>query len=112
MKKIIAAMAASLAVASFSCPAHHAAEGMLDDEVYEMIDSLLVDTPHADMVLEDLGTGMTTITISTQTVTQIENMIDDGLLDYASLLDGQTSVNITFNADGTTTTTITQMDPQ
>jgi hypothetical protein len=105
-------MAASLAIVSFSCPAHHAAEGIADDEVYEMIDSLLADTPHADMTLEDLGAGMTMITISTQTVTQIENMIDDGLLDYASLLDGQTSVNISFSTDGTTITTITQMENQ
>ena len=108
MKIIIAAIAASLAIASSAAFSHHAAEGMVDADVYEMIDTLIADTPHADMTIDDLGTGLTTVTIDTQTVTQTENMIDDGLLDYASMLDGATSVNISFNPDGTTTTTITQ----
>lgn len=107
MKKLIAAMAASLFITSMPLLAHHAAEGIIDDDVYDMIDSLLADTPHADMTTSDLG-STTTITIDTQTVTQLENMIDDGLLDYASLLDGEISLNISFNPDGTTTTTITQ----
>ncbi len=112
MKKFLICVVASIAIASFPAFSHHAAEGMVDEDVYDMIDSLIADTPHADMTIDDLGTGMTTITIETQTVTQTENMIDDGLLDYASLLDGDTSVNITFNSDGTTTTTISQIPAQ
>ena len=107
MKKLIRACAASLVLTSSAAFAHHAAQGIVDDEVYEMIDSLIANTPHADMTIDDLVSGMSTVTITTQTVTQTENMIDDGLLDYASMLDGDTSVNITFNDDGTTTTTIT-----
>lgn len=108
MKKFIAAIAVSIALASTAAFSHHAAEGMVDADVYEMIDTLIADTPHADMTVDDLGTGMTTVTIDTQTITQTENMIDDGLLDYASMLDGTTSVTISFNPDGTTTTTISQ----
>ncbi len=109
MNKIIAAIAFSTVIASTAAFSHHAAEGIIDEDVYAMIDSLIADTPHADMTIDDIGTGMSTVTINTQTVTQTENMIDDGLLDYASLLDGTTNVNISFNSDGTTTTTITTM---
>ena len=35
-------------------------------------------------------------------------MIDDGLLTYASMLDGETTVTIIFNADGSVSTTILQ----
>ena len=108
MKKFLQATVVSLAVVSLPTFAHHAAEGMVDDEVYAMIDSLLMDTPHADMTLEDLGSGMTELTITTPTVTTMENMVDDGLLDYASMLDGDVEVGITFNDDGDVTMTVTQ----
>jgi hypothetical protein len=35
-------------------------------------------------------------------------MIDDGLLDYASMLDGDVGVDIDFNSNGSVTMTITQ----
>ena len=108
MRKFFQAAVVSLAVASFPTFGHHAAEGMVDDEVYAMIDSLLMDTPHADMTLDDLGSGMTEMTITAPTVTSMENMIDDGLLDYASMLDGEVEVGITFNDDGDVTMTVTQ----
>ncbi len=108
MKKFLQAAVVSLAVASFPSFGHHAADGMVDDEVYAMIDSLLMDTPHADMTLDDLGAGMTELTITTSTVTSMENMIDDGLLDYASMLDGNVEIGISFADDGDVTMTVTQ----
>ena len=107
MKKIYAAIAVSVAIVSLPAFSHHAAVDMVDEDVYAMIDSLVADTPHAEMTVDDIGT-MTTTTITTQTVTETENMVDDGLLDYAASLDGTTSVTISFDTDGTTTT-ITQI---
>jgi len=33
---------------------HHAAEGVVDEEIYAMIDSMVADTPHADLVLDPM----------------------------------------------------------
>jgi len=75
---------------------HHAAEGIVDAEVWEMIDALVADTPHATMTLDDLGGGMMELTIQTPTVRSMENMIDDGLLTYLAMLDGEVTLRIEF----------------
>ena len=103
MKKLLTAALVSTAMAAFPVFAHHAAEGMVDDEVYEMIDTLLMDTPHATMTTDDIAIGMTdvtTTTITTNSVVSLENMVDDGLLDYAAMLDGTVEVVITFDSTG------------
>ena len=108
MRKIVQAAVVAMAFTAAPAFAHHAAEGIVDDEVYEMIDSLVADTPHADMTLEDLGTGMTEMTLTTPTITAMENMIDDGLLDYAAMLAGSVEVRIDFADDGSAAMSVTQ----
>lgn len=78
--------------------AHHMAEGMVDEEVYAMIDALVADTPHAEMI--DLPATDVDRMIGADSVQFLENMIDDGLLDYVGMLDGEVSVVIDFNVDG------------
>ena len=85
--------------------AHHMAEGMVDEEVYEMIDALIINTPHAYMIeLPALDPGMEPPDdgrgISADSVQFLENMIDDGLLDYVGMLDGDVFVVIDFNVEG------------
>ena len=88
---------------------HHAAQGVVDDEVWAMIDEMVADTPHGDMTLEDLGSGMMEATIETQSVDELERIIEDSdLLRTIAMLDGDVTVTITFAADGTTTMTILQ----
>ena len=84
------------AVAFGMAYAHHAAEGIVDEEVYEMIDALVADTPHALLDINDLGGGMMEIVIQTPTVRSMENMIDDGLLTYLAMLDGEVTLSIAF----------------
>ena len=82
--KILAIIAAlSLALSALPAIAHHAAEDILDEEVFAMIDDLVADTPHAEMTLDDLGGGMTETTIEARTVRSRGGMIDDGLLTYS-----------------------------
>ena len=108
MKKILSAIAICLAMASTPLWAHHAAEGVVDAEVYEMIDAMIADTPHADMLIaEDPETGMWETTITSQTLRSMENLIDDGLLTYVSMLDGLESTSLDFNDDNSVTMTIT-----
>lgn len=107
MKKFLTVLVMSIAITCMPAFAHHAADGIVDEETYEMIDDLVSDTPHADMTLEDLGSGMTEITIITDTLTALMNLIEDGLLEIISDINGDTSITIEFNEDGTITTTIT-----
>ena len=95
MKKLLQAALFSIVIAAVPAFAHHAAEGVVDADVYEMIDELLADSAQAEMTIDDLAY---TMDITTRTVTQMENLIDDGLLDYAAMLDA--TVTITFDADG------------
>lgn len=80
---------------AFTAFAHHPAEDMVDADIYAEIDAMVADTPHADMVFdEDEDMAETTITIEDMGST--DDLIDDGLLDDISLLDGEVTVTITF----------------
>ncbi len=94
MKKLLQAMLFSAVITAAPAFAHHAAEGVVDEEVYAMIDDLLADSAHAEMTIDDLAN----MEITTRSVSQMENLIDDGLLDYAAMLDA--TVTITFDTDG------------
>lgn len=84
--------------------AHHPAEGIVDEEVYVMIDTLVADTPHATLDLTTMDP-----TITTQTIVSLDKMLDDGLLDYIGMLDGDVTVIIEFNDDRSVTMTIIQV---
>jgi hypothetical protein len=108
MKKVLRIATLATAFTTASAFAHHPAADIVDEEIYVMIDSMVADTPHADLVFTDMGGGMTEITLTTRTLTSLETMIDDGLLDYASMLEGDVDVGIDFNSNGSVTMTITQ----
>ena len=108
MKKVLHIAALAAAFTTSSAFAHHPAADIVDEEIYVMIDSMVADTPHADLVFTDMGGGTSEITLTTRTLTSLENMIDDGLLDYASMLDGDVDVGIDFSENGSVTMTITQ----
>ena len=60
------------------------------------IDDLVADTPHGEFVSVPVGGTMET-TISRVTLVSVERMIDNDLLTYASMLDGDVTVQITFD---------------
>lgn len=97
MKKFVALVTVSLVLTVAAVAvAHHAAAGIVDEEIYQMIDDLVADTPHGEFTLDDLGSGMTEITIGRVTLVSVERMIEDDLLVYASMLDGDVTVQISF----------------
>jgi hypothetical protein len=100
----------SLLLFTLAMPAwsHHPAADIVDPEIYAMIDSLVADTPHADLVFSDMGMGMTEIEVTAGSIRALESMIDDGLMDYALTLDGDVSLTIQANTDGGVTLTISQ----
>jgi len=58
MKKFTYTTAIVMAMTASSVFAHHPAAEMVDPVVYEMIDANVADSPHADMVFDDMGDAM------------------------------------------------------
>lgn len=110
MKKYLILGAVVALLASAPLFSHHAAEGIIDDEVYATIDDMVADTPHATMDLSSMGADTTEVTLSTRSVRDVENLIDDGLLDYAAMLDGDVTMVIEFDDRGGALVTITQVE--
>ncbi|MBU0681879.1 MAG: hypothetical protein KKD73_10715 [Proteobacteria bacterium] len=98
MKKIVTTFALCLALAASPALAHHPAEDIVDPEIYAMIDAMVADTPHADLVFDD---DMGSTIITTDSVSAAEDLIDDGLLATLSLLDDDVTVTITFGEEVT-----------
>lgn len=96
-----------VSIGAYPAVAHHPAASIVDEEVYEMIDSMVADTPHADMVFDDMGNGMTEIDI-TGRVVDLETLVEAGLLRYVAMLDGDVYVTIDFTGMRTASMTIIQ----
>jgi hypothetical protein len=105
---IVVAICGVLMFLALPASAHHAAEGIVDEEIYETIDLMVSDAPHGDLTLDDLGGGMTEMTITTMTPREMENLLEDGLLTYLGMLDGDVSVTIEFDARSGEMTVIQQ----
>lgn len=88
--------------------AHHPAASIVDEEIYEMIDSMVADTPHGDMVFDTMGS--TTMIEITGRITDMQQLVDADLLSYLALLDGDVSLNITFTSPRALTMTIEQVE--
>jgi hypothetical protein len=59
MKKSLFISAAILVLTFNQAQAHHPAEDIVDPDIYAMIDENVSDTPHADMVFDDMGRDST-----------------------------------------------------
>jgi hypothetical protein len=100
MKKPLLLLAALLLVSPFQAVAHHPAADIVDEDIYAMIDAMVADTPHANLILDDnMGDGINTTIIETATVSTAEVLIHEGLLAGISLLDGKVTVVIEFPGD-------------
>ena len=55
MKKALQVAVLASLLTSFSAFAHHPAEDIVDEDIYEMIDLNVADTPHADLDFTSMG---------------------------------------------------------
>jgi hypothetical protein len=55
MKSVLQVAVLTSLLASFSAFAHHPAEDIVDEDIYEMIDENVSDTPHADLDFTSMG---------------------------------------------------------
>ena len=109
MKNIYFLFSIGLLLVTVSASAHHAAEGIVDGEIYAMIDEMVADTPHAELDFDDSQMGIVVTTITTRTARSLESMMSDGLLTDISMLDGDVTVSIEFDDRGGATLTVTQI---
>ena len=109
MKTVYFLLSIGLLLATVSAFAHHAAEGIVDEEIYAMIDGMVADTPHAELDFDDSQPGMVETTITTRMARSLESMISDGLLTNISLLDGDVSISIEFDDRGGAILTVMQI---
>jgi len=110
MNKFTRLGAVALLLISSSVYAHHPAADIVDEEIYEMIDSMVADTPHATLTFDEMGGGMTETTIIADSLDDFEVLVDEqDLLEYVELLDGVVDVSLSFNDDRTVTMTINQV---
>jgi hypothetical protein len=110
MRKLLQFSTLFLAMGSASVFAHHPAADIVDEEIYAMIDSMVADTPHATMTFDEMGGGMTESSVTTDSLTEFETLIEEqDLLEYVELLDGVVDVSIRFNVDSSVTMTVNQV---
>ncbi len=103
MKKILGSLVVAFTFflfTTYGAFSHHMAEGMVDEEVYAMIDDLVADTPHTAVDFYEIPEdGMTVTAITTEAIKFLEDMIDEGLMDFIPMLDGNITVTIEYDAD-------------
>jgi len=58
MKKLTYTTAILMAFGASSAFAHHPAADVAPTEIYEMIDETVADTPHGDLVMDEMGSTM------------------------------------------------------
>lgn len=91
--------------------AHHMAEGILDEELYDMIDAAVANTPHAELDFTSIG-GRTEITIEAGNLMALENLVDTELISMVGMLDGQVTMDIEFTETRTIYVTIVQLEEE
>jgi hypothetical protein len=108
MNKLTSSLLLTAALSASPVYAHHMAADIVDEDIYAMIDALVADTPHAELDLEELGSGMRVLTITTPSVDAMADLLDDGGLGYIEELDGDTFINIELDDAGAATLTVQQ----
>ena len=108
MKKIVKIGALSISLISFAAFAHHPAADRVDEDVYEMISTAVAETPHADMTFDSIDYGSSEMTITARGVEDLNNLVDDGLMNYVSLLEGNVNVSVNFQRGNNVTVRVSQ----
>ena len=108
MTKFLRLSTISLLFVTSNLYAHHPAADILDADIYEQIETMVADTPHATMTFEETR-GMMQTSVTADSLDEFETLIDDEyLLEYVERLDGTVQVSMNFNDDSSVSLTINQ----
>ena len=109
MKRMFLLTLVLVAILAAPVLAHHPAEGMVDEEIYAMIDELVADTPHAEMTFDTMG-GTTDMVIETDNFSRFEDLVEGGLVSLVALLDGDVTMTLEFDETRDITISIIQIE--
>lgn len=109
MKTTFRITLALLLLSTLPVLAHHMAEGILDEDLYAMIEAAVADTPHAELDFNTIG-GRTEILIEAGNLRAFENLVDAQLMTFVGMLDGQVSMAIEFDESQLIYMTIIQIE--
>ncbi len=110
MKNKIRLTTVAMLLTSGNLYAHHPAVDIVDEEIYEMIDLMVEDTPHATLTFDEMGGGMAETSITTDSLSDFERLVaQEDLLEYVERLDGTVDVSLSFNDDRSVTMTVSQV---
>lgn len=111
MKKSLAFVAALIPFCvAGPLSAHHAAEGIVADDIYEMITTNLedADSPHLDLDLT-MTTATVTVTVPAEDVAEVLTIISDALAGQGEQVTSSIEVEISAaDADDLVTITVTE----
>lgn len=97
MMKCIGLFTFSMLMVTGVALAHHPLED-INEEIFLLVDEMVADTPHADMVFDDMGVdnsgSSADLVIVTDDMTILTNLVDDGLFTYVDQLVGEVTVII------------------
>lgn len=111
MKTTFRIALALMILAAVPVVAHHMAEGILDEELYDMIKIAVANTPHAELDFTSIG-GRTEITIEAGNLMALENLVDTELISMVGMLDGQVTMDIEFTETRVIYVTIVQLEEE
>lgn len=113
MKKCIGLLACGMLMSTSVALAHHPLEE-INEEIFLLVDEMVADTPHADMVFDDMGgnnsSSSADLVIVTDDMTTLTNLIDDGLFTYVDQLVGVVTVTIEPAENGNDVVTIISLE--
>jgi hypothetical protein len=95
MRSRLMIAAAVVLLAALPVVAHHMADGMVDEEIYDMIDDIVSGTPHGDFDINEIGDGMMQIDIMSR-VQELDELVAADMFDYVNMLDGEVVMTIAF----------------
>jgi len=107
MKKRLQVLAIILALAALPAFGHRAKQDLTDEKVYELIVALVSGASEAEIESQTLPEGGIKTAVTVPCVKRLEDLIFDGLINYASRLEGDVGVAIEFG-DREVTLVITQ----
>ena len=91
---------AALALAALPVLGHRSAQDLSDEQVYEKISNLVSHASEVEMDFQQMPEGGVTTTVNAPCVRRLEDLINEGLIAYASMLDGTVDIVIQFNGSG------------
>ncbi|MFY9975841.1 MAG: hypothetical protein WAK53_16405 [Chromatiaceae bacterium] len=109
MKRLFA-MIAALVPLFVAAPlsAHHAADGLVADDVYDMIEANLEGTPHLDLDLTSIGSmNIVTVTVMADDLDLVLDAINAGLTGQGVQVSSSVEIDISLpDQDGWVTITV------